>query len=284
MRPDIVELITLFYNKCHPAIINIPTNGILWQNIVKKVPQIAENCPKASLVINLSVDQVGEKHNEIRGVKGNWDLSMKAWKGLKEAQKKHKNLTLGIHTVISNFNVKDFPEFHKELLKLEPDSYITEIAEERIELDTVGTGITPSFEDYSRAINTLLDDMKKMFKDGKYKGVAKVAAAFRMQYYEMVKRWLKEKKQIIPCYAGFASVQFSPEGNVWSCCIQAKPLGNLRDAGYDFKKIWRSSEMDKARKRIKNKECSCPLANASYTNMLFDLKTLTKAGFKVIGK
>lgn len=282
MRTDIVELVTMFYNKCKPKIINIPTNGMLWQNIIKKAPEIAKNCPKAEVVINLSLDQIGEKHDNIRQVKGNWEFSMKAWQGLKEAKKKYKNLTLGIHSVISNFNVKEFPEFHKELIKLGPDSYITEIAEERVELDTIGTGITPSYKDYKIAIDTLLADMKKMFKEGKYKGVARVAASFRIQYYELVKRWLQEKKQIIPCYAGWASAQISPDGEVWVCCIRAKSLGSLRKAGYDFKKIWFNDQVKKTRADIKAGKCSCPLANASYTNMLHNNKSLIRAGIKVV--
>jgi MoaA/NifB/PqqE/SkfB family radical SAM enzyme len=276
----------MFYKKCAPKIINIPTNGILWQNIVKKAPQIAQNCPNAEIVINLSLDQWGVKHEQIRGVPKNWELSMKAWRGLKEAKKKMKlkNLTLGIHTVISNFNVKDFPEFHKKLLTLKPDSYITEIAEERVELDTKGTGITPNYEDYSRAIDSLLEDMKKMFKEKKYKGVAKVAAAFRIQYYENVKKWLLEKRQVIPCFAGWASAQISPDGKVWECCIEATVLGDLRKNNYDFKKIWFDKKAQEIRKRIKNKGCSCPLANASYTNMLHHTPTLIKAGLKVLGR
>lgn len=286
MRPDIVELVTMFYKNCSPKIINIPTNGILWQNVIKKAPEIAKNCPQADVVINLSLDQCGLKHEQIRGVPKNWELSMKTWAGLKEAKKKMKlkNLTLGIHTVISNFNVKDFPTFHKDLLKYEPDSYITEIAEERVELDTKGTGITPDFDHYSKAIDSLLEDMQRMFKEKKYKGVAKVAAAFRMQYYQNVKKWLREKRQVIPCFAGWASAQISPDGKIWECCIEATVLGDLRKENYDFKKIWFGKKAQEVRKRIKSKGCSCPLANASYTNMLHHTPTLIKAGTKVLTK
>lgn len=284
MKPDIVELVTLFYKKCKPKIINIPTNGILWTNVIKKAPEIAKDCPEAEVVINLSLDQWGEKHEEIRGVPKNWELAMKTWEGLKKAKKEMglKNLTLGIHSVISNFNVKEFPEFHKKLLTLEPDSYITEIAEERVELDSKGINITPNYEDYSRAIDSLIADMKKMFAEGKYKGVGKIAASFRLQYYDNVKKWLKEKKQIIPCYAGWASVQMSPDGKLWECCVMATPLGDLRKVNYDFKKIWFSKKTDEVRKRIKAGKCDCPLANAGYTNMLHHWPTLIKAGLRFI--
>lgn len=292
LRPDLEKLIQLVYRYCQPKIINIPTNGILWNVIPKKAELIAKNCPKSEVVINLSLDQVGKKHEEIRRIKGNWDFSMKTWVALKEVQKKYLNLTLGIHSVVSNFNVNDFENVYKGLSKLKPDSYITEIAEERVELDTIGTGITPSYEKYSQAIDFLTREMKK----NKPSGVAKIAWSFRLQYYQIVKKWLQTRsgsktklpvsQQIIPCYAGLLSAQISPDGDVWACCIRAgkDAFGNLRKSNYDFKKIWFSKKADEVRKSIKNKECSCPLANAHYTNMLEHFPTLTKAGWTYLTK
>ena len=36
------------------------------------------------------------------------------------------------------------------------------------------------------------------------------------------------------------------------------------------------------RRSIAAKECHCPLANASYTNMLYDVPTMTRVGTKVL--
>jgi MoaA/NifB/PqqE/SkfB family radical SAM enzyme len=93
---------------------------------------------------------------------------------------------------------------------------------------------------------------------------------------------MKEKRQIIPCFSGFASAQVAPDGDVWPCCIKAEPMGNLREHDFDFKKIWLSEKANNLRKSIKNGECFCPLANASYTNMLHDPKTLVKASWNFI--
>ena len=58
---------------------------------------------------------------------------------------------------------------------------------------------------------------------------------------------------------------------------------NLRSVDYDFKRVWFSKEADTIRASIKAKECHCPLANASYTNMLMHAPTLAKVGSKVAG-
>ena len=82
--------------------------------------------------------------------------------------------------------------------------------------------------------------------------------------------------QVIPCYAVINECQISPTGEIWTCSVLGKSLGNLRKENYNFRKIWSSVEAKKLRRSIKNKECWCPVANISYTNMLCDFKSSLK--------
>ena len=64
--------------------------------------------PKSSIGINLSLDGIGDEHDDIRGVEGNWeavDGDVAAAQGAAEA---HPNLVLTVHTVVSRFNVHRF--------------------------------------------------------------------------------------------------------------------------------------------------------------------------------
>ena len=131
------------YRHCRPSVITIPTNGLLTDRIVERVDRICRECPTTQIGINLSLDGIGEEHDDIRGVPGNWDKSMATWARLKELQTVAPNLVLTVHTVVSRFNQHRFREIYDDLQFLQPDSYITEVAEERVELDTVGWGITP---------------------------------------------------------------------------------------------------------------------------------------------
>jgi MoaA/NifB/PqqE/SkfB family radical SAM enzyme len=225
------------------------------------------------VIINLSLDGVSLKHDEVRGVRDNWAHAMNTYAALKELKKRYSHLTVGIHTVISNFNVDWFPELCEYVQReLKPDSYITEIAEERVELDTVGLGITPTPERYTVAVDALLESMREQ----QLTGVAEVTQAFRRQYYELVKRTLREQRQVIPCMAGVASAQIAPNGDVWTCCVRAESMGNLREHDYDFGSVWKTGKADQLRRSIKAGECYCPLANAAYTNMLTHGPTVTK--------
>ncbi len=253
---------------------NIPTNGILTDTIVSAVDQIASNSPKTQIIINLSIDGIEEQHDNIRQIKGNYKKVVNTYNELRKL--KHSNLAIGIHTVISRFNVENFANVANTLMDMHPDSYITEIAEERIELGTMNTDITPSLISYSSAIDFLIHRIKNT----KFSGMNKITQGFRIEYYNLVKRILRDKTQVIPCYAGITSAQISPDGHIWSCCIKAKSFGNLRDYNYNFKKIWFSKKMDEERISIKNKECYCPMANASYTNLLMDVPTLWRVFYR----
>jgi MoaA/NifB/PqqE/SkfB family radical SAM enzyme len=278
LRKDLPEMVASAYRHCKPGIINIPTNGIQDKIIPGRIEQILQACPESEVIVNLSLDAYGLKHDHIRGVRGNWERSMRTYAAFKELKGRYNNFTLGIHTVISNFSVEHFAELCEYVERdLKPDSYITEIAEERVELDTVGLGITPTAEKYAVAIDKLVEALR----DQKVTGISRVTQAFRREYYEIVKRTLREHRQIIPCMAGVASAQIAPNGDVWTCCIRAESMGNLRHYDYDFAKVWQTAKANELRRSIKARECYCPLANASYTNMLTHVPTLAKVASKV---
>src|SRR5256714_355016 len=263
---------------CRPGIINIPTNGIQDKVIPGRIAQIVQACPQAEVIVNLSLDGVGPKHDAIRGVKGNFARALRTYAALQALKTRYPNLTLGVHTVISSFNVDSFAALCAFVQReLKPDSYITEIAEERVELDTVGLAITPPAEKYSVAIDTLLASLRAQ----RLSGLSQVTQAFRRQYYELVKRTLREQRQVIPCLAGIASAQIAPNGDVWTCCVRAESMGNLRAHDYDFARVWRTAKASELRRSIKAGECYCPLANAAYTNMLTHGPTLLKVATDV---
>lgn len=273
MRKDIVDICKSLYDHCRPAQINIPTNSLVWRPIAERVAAIADYCRDSQIVINLSLDGVGARHDEVRGIKGNFDKVMVVFRQLQELGR--PNLTVGVHSVISRFNVDHFPELHKFVTtQMRADSFISEIAEERVELGTVGTGITPGREAYARAVDMLTESSRYEAHHGQ----SRFIQAFRRKYYQLVKSVLESNAQAVPCYAGWASAHIAPNGDVWSCAVRAEPIANLRDHDFDFRRIWFSKLAKPLRRSIRNKECACPLANAAYTSMLMHPRTMLDVG------
>jgi MoaA/NifB/PqqE/SkfB family radical SAM enzyme len=276
LRSDLPAICESAYRHNSPGIINIPTNGLLSDRIPPMVDEIAGKCAGSQVIVNLSLDDVGERHDRIRGVPGNFEKALETYRGLRALGA--PNLTVGVHTVISVFNVDRVPEIHEYVEReLAPDSYITEIAEERVELETMGAGVTPDPRSYAAAIDYLVARMR----EESFSGISRVTQSFRVRYYQMVKRFLETGREIIPCYAGVASAQIAPDGDVWFCCIKADPVGNLREAGYDFGAVWFGEKARRARAAQRSGDCACPLANASYTNMLMHVPTVTSVALEV---
>jgi MoaA/NifB/PqqE/SkfB family radical SAM enzyme len=273
-----VELAQMAYRLCRPGIINIPTNALL-ATVPEQVTRIAASCPEAQVIINLSLDGLGEKHDQIRGVPGNFVKFERTLKALLEARQSLPNLAIGIHTVVSVFSVEHLAEVMAYAAASGADQFITEIAESRVELDTVGLPITPAPAVYAEAIDRLIAHVARRH----YQGIARISEAFRVEYYRLVKRILVQQEQLIPCYAGWASAQIYADGTVWPCCVRADDLGNVRDVEYNFPTIWFGERAAAVRRSIAAKECYCPLANASYTNLLHDIPTLARVATKVLG-
>jgi MoaA/NifB/PqqE/SkfB family radical SAM enzyme len=276
-RKDLVEMHDALVSICKPKIINIPTNS-LTKRVIESVWEMCIRHPETNLIINVSLDHCDpEKNDVIRGVKGNFKKSIQTFEDLKKLG--FPNLNVGIHTVISKYNVDDMNEIADFFMDKAPDQFITEVAERRVELATTEHDITPPPEQYEKAVRYI---QEKMRNSGHWGGISRLTKGFRLTYYNNAVKNLYELKQAIPCYAGYASVQIDHDGDVWPCCVEAVDLGNLRENDFDFPKIWQGAMAKKARERIRKGECQCPLANASYSNMLMHPLSLAKVVREVV--
>ncbi len=259
---DFLEVYYDLCEICQPSMVNVPTNGLLTERIVDWVWQLCKLEPRIKVTVNVSIDHIGKEHDIIRGVPGAFDKAVTTVKALKALSL--DNLSVGIHTVISKFNVLDFPYIYDSLYMLpsHPDLYISEVAENRVELGTTELNISPMAVWYSRAVECVSSPRT-------LKGL------LRSEYYTRVSKWLEHPGRASFCYAGYASCQITPNGDVWFCCVRAKSVGNIREQ--DFREIWTGKA---ARSLRKDNKCSCPLANVAYTNMLLDPVTITKLALR----
>lgn len=270
LRKDIVDIAKLIKKYSNPKVINIPTNAILANRIINDTEQILQALsPGTTLIVNLSLDGIGEAHDEIRGIPGNFKTFLKTYTGLKELKNRFPDsFELGVHSVVSRFNVASLLDLYDYVKQnLQPDSYICEIAENREELLNTDDDITPPVARYEETIRPLQREIKESLL--RNEGITGLMQAFRLKYYDYVILEMRKNRRIIPCYAGQVSAQISPWGDVWPCCILAykADMGNLREYDLDFNKLWYAPKAMKVRKQVRHGDCYCPMANVHYTNM-----------------
>ncbi|MDQ4134001.1 MAG: radical SAM protein, partial [Actinomycetota bacterium] len=122
LRRDLPDIIISAIKTCRPAVVNIPTNGWFTDRVLNGVQRICTASPETQLVINLSIDHhIPERHDTIRGAPGSWPRLMRTLTGLRALDL--PNLTVGVHTVVSDQNQHDFPEIARGLAALGADSY-----------------------------------------------------------------------------------------------------------------------------------------------------------------
>lgn len=286
MRKDLPEIVELACKYLKPKVVHTPTNAILTDRIVEnteKIIRIVRNYnPSVPVTVKPSIDGVGELHDEIRGVKGNFDCLLRTIDGLKRLEDKYSNFHLELGTVISNFNIDHLDEIEDFVHSLGVESYRNEVAECRTEFFNLNDPITPPADVYQKLIKDFARKVEENISSKK--SLAKTTEALRVVYYNIAGKILEEQRQVIPCYAGVSNVHINYDGGVWPCCVLGydQQMGNLRDYNYDFQKLWHSEQAEKVRKYIKGKNCACPLANQAYSNELLHFPTLVKAGVKAI--
>ena len=139
LRKDLPEIVLMACKYLKPSVIHTPTNAIASDIVIRTTEEILRRMKQRGyshiqFTIKPSFDGIEKKHDAIRGMPGNFKLLMKTISGLKKLKKEYPFLHVGIGTVISKFNVKEIPEIAEYAKKLNMDSYIHEIAENRSEL------------------------------------------------------------------------------------------------------------------------------------------------------
>jgi MoaA/NifB/PqqE/SkfB family radical SAM enzyme len=286
LRDDLPEIVDLAVEYLKPAIIHSPTNAIMTNHILGQTRSILERLRARGLdtplTIKPSIDGVGDLHDEIRGVKGNWPRLLATIQGLQELSREFPNLHVELGTVVSNFNKERLDEIEDFVHSLGVQSYRNEIAEQREEFFNIGDPITPTGEEYAELMRAFATKVRANLPEKH--PLARLTESLRLVYYDLAARIVTEDRQVIPCYAGISNVHLTPHGQLWPCCVlgYAKPLGDLRENGYDFMEVWYSSQSAAVRASIKAGECACPLANQAYSNILCDTRSLMKAASNVV--
>lgn len=260
LRNDLPEICKIFEKNNKTESVIIPTNCLLPKRIDNLTERVLKDT-NLNVLINLSLDGIGKKHDLIRGVKGNFKKVLETYSVLKKLQKKYDKLLIGVNTTISNYNEGDADEIAKFVKKnLKVCNHIFEAIRGYYDTTKVSP---PSVEKYSEIIKKILP-------------IPPNNSLVHSYYYKIALKTMEEKRQVIPCMAGRINPKIDSYGNVYLCEI-LPPIGNLRKVNYDFKQIWNSKKAEEVRKKISNGKCFCTHICYQHPSILYNPPTLLKA-------
>jgi len=260
LKKDSIDIVSYTYNNTSIFAGGITTNAVSPKDSYKKINIILEKIPNNKMLnVGISLDGVPKLHDEIRGIKGNFEKAIYLFNELKELKQQYKNLNVHFAYTISQYNVGKFEEFYNFVKK-----------NCGISIDEITITFEHFTDYYAREYGTL-NNPYKQFKEGIERDVTfytdvlkkerklkdlfnKIKSTFYNFYLKNIPNFINEpKKMIIPCSAGRYSSYIDPYGNVYPCTQWNFKLGNLKENS--FKEIWWSKKAREVRKLIKNGKC-----------------------------
>ncbi len=268
LRRDFVDIAGSFYRNNRPAIITLPTNGLAPDLIIPKTEAILALASKSAVVVKVSLDGLGDEHDRIRNTPGSFEKALETWGELSHLRDRFPNLQIGINTVFCRENqdhmdqiidfVNNLPgcETHTiSLVRGDP------AAPETKDID---------LEKYRRAIMRLESDLKGASPKMYHFNLSRIKSAQDLVQRRLIYETVRQGRRQLPCFAGRLALVMNEVGDVFPCEILDQQMGNIREAGYDMMKIYRSSPADAVRAQISNSRCYCSHECYFVTNILFN--------------
>ena len=270
LRSDLVEITRLFYKVNQPAIILLPTNGLLQETIYTSVETILRDCPESSIVVKLSLDGPEHIHDELRGVQGAYRKTLKTCEALGTLLDHYENFELGINTVFCRAN-QDYIEEVIDLVQTLPQVRTHTISLIRGEVFRDDLKQV-DLQKYKNAIARLESDLKKKLAARyRFRG-AKLKAAQDILQRRLIYEAAAKTKRTSPCYAGKLNLVLTETGDLYPCedFSERMRFGNVRENGFNLPGLLHSTRGRNILKFIAGKGCHCTHECYFMTNILFN--------------
>jgi MoaA/NifB/PqqE/SkfB family radical SAM enzyme len=265
LRRDLPDVCAMLSSQNHVKQITIPTGAIASELIARATESTLQRCPATQIVVNLSIDHVGEKHDWIRGVPGNYEKAKKTYALLLPLRDRYPNLTVNVHTCLCTYNADDLDELFAGVRRDFPD--VSFHSFEMLRGDQPDKNIQPISTQRYRELLPKLEAYWNSYAH--YDSFLKFVKIYTRRMELAV---LEQETQVRPCHAGLISGVLDARGEVRMCELR-EAVGNVRDTGYDFAKLWFSEDADRQRASIRAKECHCTHSCFMSSSLVFDWRT-----------
>jgi radical SAM protein with 4Fe4S-binding SPASM domain len=268
LRQDLVDITAAFYERNKPAIILLPTNGLLPDTINKQTEAILKHCRKSTVAVKLSLDGPEEVHDRLRGVAGAFHKTLETYERLRPLLDRYRNFELGINTVFCSANQGNMEEliaFVRGLEGIRTHSVslvrgdVADDSLKRVDMDI-----------YHRTIETLESDMRaRRIARYRFQG-ARLKSAQDILQRRLIHDTATKNERLVPCYAGKLTLVLTEAGDVYPCESFAQKMGNVREWNYSVKDLLASDKARAALNAVRNSGCYCTHECYMMMNILFN--------------
>jgi MoaA/NifB/PqqE/SkfB family radical SAM enzyme len=271
LRKELAKIVQLFYHNNRIRDVRIPTNGLPTAQTVQIVKEILTTCPELHLEVDVSIDGLGETHDRIRGVPGNFEKALATIDELQPLRADWPNFTLYINSVITEENQDEITATGRyfqtnnqldghyfQVIRGDPkDPKLQAIDPQK--LGRIYSEVLPINLEY-----VAKPPRKKSFFQSLRR--AYWEAGYTFSYETQYRNYVERAKWKMPCTAGQTSLVIDYNGDVRVCELR-KPIGNLRRYDMNFQQFWSSTERKMEVRRVALDQCFCTHICFMYDSM-----------------
>lgn len=254
LRKDLPEIVFEYYKYCRPANITFCMLGYNTERIVEHTEKMLKNCKGQRITIGISLDGLGEEHDEYRKLKGLFDRVVNTVNELHKLQKRYTNLRVGIGMVVHGLNIHKVESTAMWVRNNLPIDILKPIL-------VRGNPLNPETRNeeciglYDKIVDR--DRQWLMDKTGEKLNFAdKVIRAKENVQRTLIKQISSTKSSSITCSGGRETAVMYPSGDIAGCEMRGNILGNIRNLNFNFNKAWFSTEANDFRNTVgKVDEC-----------------------------
>jgi radical SAM protein with 4Fe4S-binding SPASM domain len=268
LRKDLPDIVEQFYEHCEPSQMTFCMLGHATDRIVQHTEAMLQRCPGQRLKIAISLDGLGEEHDELRKLPGLFQRVVTTVQELGKIKKHWPNLRLDIGITVHGLN---YNTAERTALW----------ARENLPIDVLkpilvrGNPLNPeTLSDVCKTSYLQVVEQDRGWINGTRGGLFSpmdfVVSAKEAMQREIIGRISHTHVTEVTCGGARETAVVYPTGNVAGCELRDNVLGNIRDVDYEFPTIWFNEKADSFRQTAgKVEECQgcyhhCFLAPAMF--------------------
>ena len=249
LKKDLIEFVKTIQKYSIPKEIRFVTNGLCTSKIVSDMQKVLKLSGNCVYNIKLSLDGIGETHDSIRGIRGNYDKVIELIKELEVLNKKYPSkFSLSIGFTATSRNYKEL----NRVLSLSKEKnlgffYKPVMVAKKLDAEENSLYLTNDQKDYLKGHHKNIFERIKTMRYNEN-------ISYKL-YYQYLEKYHDNPSRIIPCYAASASFHIAANWDVFSCIKLNHVIGNIKHKSFD--EVWKGREAKEFRKSIKKSKCHC---------------------------
>jgi len=262
LRDDLDRLIGLFIENSGAAYVTVPSNGLQPERTEKLFAGLVARHPSVHFRAAFSVDFPDARHDDARGVPGCLDGVVECALRIGRLRDRTPNLTMEAVSIYAPWNASVMPELREWVrTAIRPDNH---------ELHLLRAD-WPSVLAEGLDSKAFLSELEQFRLHGRRAESRPLSPFFRSlnDAYAGCLGHLLSGAFCFPCRAGERIVTLDETGRVRLCEPREDVLGDLREEGYDLKRVLGSERARRIVCGMQRDRCRCTWECAVSTNIVF---------------